>query len=348
MSPFFKKYKRTDIAGLVRVRDGETKLGELIAVPADESLPEFLETSTASFVIVGIAEDIGVLANYGKPGTARTWNSFLHSFVNIQANDFTRADMPAVIGFFSFDSLKEEIETRSVVPEEKIIEYRRAVAVIDDAVTDLIRLIVSHKKIPVVVGGGHNNSYPLIKGIATAFESGDPGGSESINCINLDAHIDYRMQEGRHSGNGFRYAKQEGFLDKYFVLGLHENYLPENILNEVTHAGDIDMVTYEDIFIREKKTWPQALKDAVKFTRQRATGIELDLDSISNVPSSAATPCGVTVREALQYVDYLASHCNVAYLHICEGIASDGYDVGKLISFVVGQFAKSYNSAGKA
>ena len=104
---------------------------------------------------------------------------------------------------------------------------------------------------------------------------------------------------------------------------------------------DIDMLTYEDIFIKEKKTWSECLKDGARFTRQLATGVELDVDGISNIPSSAATPGGVSVREALQYVDYLASHSHIAYLHICEGIASSDNGVGKLISSIVSQFIKS-------
>jgi arginase family enzyme len=41
---------------------------------------------------------------------------------------------------------------------------------------------------------------------------------KTINAINFDAHSDFRILEGRHSGNGFSYAYEEGFLKKYFVL----------------------------------------------------------------------------------------------------------------------------------
>ena len=94
---------------------------------------------------------------------------------------------------------------------------------------------------------------------------------------------------------------------KYFALGIHENYIPNGILKEVNENIDIDFITFEDIFIRQKKTWQQALKDAGDFIRgERYIGIELDLDSIAHVPASAATPCGITTREALQYVAHMA------------------------------------------
>ena len=344
MFQYFLPCKKSDIAARVCVRSGETKLGELITVPDDASLLSFLQETSSRFVVLGVAEDIGVLANGGKAGTAGAWDSFLSSFLNIQANDFTKADTIAVLGHFLFDELKQKIDRNAASPDGKIEEYRKAVPIIDDAVSELIQRIVASRKIPIVVGGGHNNSYPIIKGTALALT-----GSldlKGINCVNLDAHIDYRLPEGRHSGNGFRYAKQEGYLLKYFALGIHENYIPNGILKEVNENADVDFITYEDIFIGQRKTWQQALENAGNFIGIEAyTGIELDLDSIAHVPASALTPCGVSAREALQYLSFMISTLKVAYLHICEGIPSnDNALVGKLISHMVITFVKEYHN----
>jgi formiminoglutamase len=43
-----------------------------------------------------------------------------------------------------------------------------------------------------VIGGGHNNSYPLIKGTAKGWHKAGVIPLAQINCINLDAHADYR------------------------------------------------------------------------------------------------------------------------------------------------------------
>jgi len=340
MTQYFQLCKKSDIAQITRSRPGETKLGETIDVPHEPYLHTFLQNTPALFVILGIAEDIGVLANNGVGGTAFTWNSFLRSFVNIQDNEFTQAKTIAIIGHFSFDQLKESITAKSTNPEDKVSEFRKAVTTIDESVAEVIQLIVSFGKIPVVIGGGHNNCYPIIKGSAIALRESDV--SRNINCVNLDAHTDYRQQEGRHSGNGFRFAKQEGYLNGYFALSIHENYIPNLILKEINVSKDIRYSTYEDIFVRQKKSWKQALDDVKEFLgKESFTGIELDLDSIEFTPSSAATPCGVSSREAMQYLHEVSSHCRVAYLHVCEGIATDNGLVGKLISYLVGQFVKS-------
>ena len=343
MFQYFLPSKKSDIAGRVRVRSGETKLGELIKVPEDAPLHSFLKETSARFIILGIAEDIGVLANGGQAGTAGAWDSFLSSFLNIQANDFTKTDTIAVIGHFSFDELKEKIEKSAVGSNSKVEEYRKGVPIIDDAVSELIQLIVASHKTPIVIGGGHNNAYPIIRG--TALGLAGSGNSKGINCVNLDAHIDYRLAEGRHSGNGFRYAKEQGYLVKYFALGIHENYIPNGILTEVNENEDIDFITYEDIFIRQRKTWAEALNEVGKFLSSNTyTGIELDLDSIEHLPASAATPCGVSPRETLQYIDRMSVHHKIAYVHICEGIpSSDDGLVGKLIGYIVSSFIKAYD-----
>ena len=169
MFQYFLPCKKSDIAARIRVRSGETKLGELINVPEDTPLLSFLQDTPARFVVVGIAEDIGVLANGGHAGTAAAWDSFLLSFLNIQANDFTKADTIAVLGHFSFDELKQKIERKAASLDDTLEEYRKAVPIIDDAVSVLIQRIVASGKTPIVVGGGHNNSYPIIKGTALAL-----------------------------------------------------------------------------------------------------------------------------------------------------------------------------------
>jgi formiminoglutamase len=336
----FIPFTKTQLNELVKKRANETKFGETIDVPQGESIGSFLKNTDARFVLFGIAEDIGVLANYGNAGTAKAWHSFLPPFLTIQANDFTQTNL-AIVGHFSFDELKESINRNFNNQETKIQEYRNAVTLIDNAVVELVQLIVSCKKIPIVIGGGHNNSYPIIKGTSLALKS-------TINCINVDAHIDYRRAEGRHSGNGFRYAKKEGFLKKYFVVGLHENYIPQPIIDEIEKDGEVNFITYESIFVRQEKNWQQSLEEAAQFVDSNSTiGLELDLDAIENISSSAMSPSGIFALEARQYVSIISSKSKIAYLHICEGIPSNetsAKTVGKLISYLVSDFFKSFQS----
>ena len=216
----FKFYNKHDILSLTKIRRFETKLGERIHCPGDRPQLELsLQQSTAKYVLVGIPEDIGVKANHGVGGTDSVWVPFLSSFLNIQSNDFVVGDELLLLGHFDFGDMKYLIEQNAHNHEERIDAYRHAVITIDDEVEELVKQITAHDKIPIVIGGGHNNSYPLIKGSAKGLHKADKIPLAQINCINLDAHADFRPVEGRHSGNGFRYAEEDGYLQKYCVVG---------------------------------------------------------------------------------------------------------------------------------
>lgn len=343
-----KVYSKQDILSLTKIRRFETKVGERLYTIKDISqLEESIDQSPAKYVLFGIPEEIGVKANHGNGGTETAWIPFLQSFFNVQSNDFFSGDDILMLGHFDFGDMKWLIDNNAHGQEEKIDAYRHAVITIDEEVESLVKIITSFNKIPIVIGGGHNNAYPLIKGSAKGLNKAGLIPMAQINAINLDAHTDYRPSEGRHSGNGFRYAEEDGYLQKYCAIGIHENYLPQNVWLDIVNNPFLDFITYEDIFIHEKRNFIQAIAHATGFTEDNYTGIELDLDAIEQVLSSAATPSGISPLHARQYINFAAIDSKVAYLHICEGATqlSDGRkdeSTGKLISYLVTDFVKSH------
>ena len=349
----FRMFHRSDILALTHLRRFETKLGEIVQCdPGKKTLEEAIATSSASYVIFGIAEDIGVKANLGRPGADSAWFSFLDAFLNIQSNDFLSGENILVAGYFDFSEEQKLINVNAATEEEKIQAYRILVSRIDDEVEELVKTVTQLGKIPVMIGGGHNNAYPAIKGAAKGLYKAEQIPLAQINCINLDAHADYRPAEGRHSGNAFRYADDDGYLNKYCVVGIHENYLQQNVWVDIVNNPFMDCITFEDIFIHEKKSFIQAVSHAAGFTEDNFTGIELDLDSIERTLSSAFTPCGISTLHARQYLNYVAMDSKVAYVHICEGatrLATGETDpsTGKLISYLVSDFIKAHSTVKK-
>ncbi len=346
----FKSYTKQDVLSLVKIRRFETKLGERIQVLNDtSSIVDSIKNLTARYVIIGIPEDIGVQANYGTGGSSTAWLSFLQAFLNIQSNDFLEGSEVALIGHFDFGDIQFVIDKNAHTEEEKIEAYRHAVNTIDEEVEGLVKQITAHGKVPIIIGGGHNNAYPIIKGSAKGLLQSQKINLAQINCVNLDAHTDYRPLEGRHSGNAFRYAEEDNFLQKYCVVGIHENYLPQNVWVDIVNNPFIDCITYEDIFIHEKRNFRQAVSHAIEFTEDNYAGVELDLDSIQNVLSSACSPSGISVLHARQYVNLCAAHVKTAYLHICEGATrlnngNTNDSTGKLLSYLVSDFIKMHDA----
>jgi formiminoglutamase len=207
-----KTYTWEEILQLTSCRPGETKLGEGMEIlqGTDE-----MAGSESRFVLLGICEDIGVRANLGTGGAHTAWQDALRSLVNVQFTE--KLAHVALLGFLDFSKemqLSKELDPKEPADLKKL---RELVQEVDEAVAETVSAIFAAGKKPILIGGGHNNSYPILK----AF-SGTRGGP--VNVINLDAHADFRALEGRHSGNGFSYAFHENLLNKYAVIGLHENY----------------------------------------------------------------------------------------------------------------------------
>ena len=347
----FKFYIKEDILSITKTRRFETKIGERVCtLDKQGEWPQVLTNSKAKYVIVGIPEDIGVMANYGTGGTDTAWLPFLSSFLNMQSNDFLVGDEILVLGHFDFGDIKYLIDSNAYNQDELINAYRHALEIIDAEVEDILKVIASCKKIPIVIGGGHNNSYPIIKGVAKGLYKAGVTPLSQINCINLDAHTDFKAAQGRHSGNGFKYAEEDGYLGKYCIVGVHENYIPQSVLMEIHNNPFIDYITYEEIFIHERKNFIQAIAHATGFTEDTYSGIELDVDCIENALSSATSPSGISVLQARQYITFIAQNAKAAYLHICEGATqlADGRkneNTGKLISYLVSDFVKELSQS---
>ena len=331
----------SDLAKITNHRSGEIKFGEkMFTVPKYGSPSTFLESCEAKYVLVGIPEDIGVRANLGRPGTHSAWESALKSIANIQHNRFCKGNRILVLGQVD---VSEEMKLAENFDYQKVddrLQLCKLVEKVDKNVTHIICTIVKAGKIPIIIGGGHNNAYGTIKG--TALAKGKP-----INAINFDAHSDFRILEGRHSGNGFSYAYEEGFLKKYFIFGLHESYTSKSVLDLIKKTDErVKYNTYDSIKISKEKSFDQELLNGLSHIKSDFFGIEIDLDSLPNVPSSAMTMSGFSVEEVRNFIHYFGKNKNAAYLHICEGApdlaeAKNSHLVGKLIAYLITDFVKA-------
>ncbi len=334
-------FRQSDLAKVTNFRSGEIKFGEkMLTVPKGIDPETFMKSCDAPYVLFGIPEDIGVRANYGRPGTASAWESSIKSIVNIQHNRFCKGNRILVLGSLDVKQEMEEVVGLDFNLIDDRAKLSSLVERIDKEVAHIIFTIVKSGKTPIIIGGGHNNAYGNIKG--TALANGKP-----INAINFDAHSDFRILEGRHSGNGFSYAFEEGFLKKYFIFGLHESYTSKSVLDVIKKLDDrVRYNTYDEVNIRKEKDFDEELVGALAFIKTDKFGIEIDLDALPNIASSAMTMSGYSVEETRLFVNYFAKHPNAAYIHICEGAPDLGEEknnhlIGKLIGYLVTDFVKA-------
>ncbi|WP_282135899.1 formimidoylglutamase [Seonamhaeicola maritimus] len=322
---------------LLNKRQGESKFGQHIKLLTRISnIYEQLNNLDVKYVIFGVPEDVGVIANLGKTGTAKAWEASLKVLLNIQSNKYTKAKEVLILGHLNFSDEMEQISKLDVTKKRDLKKARDLVEIIDVQVTYLVSQIVMAGKKPIIIGGGHNNAYGNIKGTSLAVNT-------PISVVNFDAHSDFRPEEGRHSGNAFSYAFAEGFLNKYFVFGIHENYTSDKTLTTLNKVKAVKYNTFDSIEIRNELKFNSEMERALKHISKDAYGIEIDCDAIENITSSAMTPSGFSVNQTRKFVNYFGENENAKYLHICEAAPSKraASQVGKLITYLITDFIKS-------
>jgi formiminoglutamase len=331
--------RREDLASRVRLREGERKMGEKVwALKPVERLDDmagYVEKGVR-FALLGIPESIGPRANYGRIGAEHAWEAFLDSFLNMQSNRFLTGNEILCLGHIDTGPLQQEASRLDASRPERVEDLRALCARLDEMVAPVIEAIVQSGLTPVVIGGGHNNAYPILKGTSRGLKVN--GG---IQCVNCDPHADFRPMEGRHSGNGFSYAYSEAYLNRYFVFGLHESCNSERVMGQIEGNSDIGYSPFDDM-----NDVSSHLEMALRFLNPSPlpVGVEVDLDSISDMPSSAMTPSGFRVEEARQFVRTMASKLNTAYLHLPEGAPGpdlhNRITVGKTLAYLVLDYVK--------
>lgn len=321
-------YSKNDVQQYVQPRLGETKFGEQIQLTS--SLDE-LPQSTAKYVLLGIPEDIGIRANRGKPGAAKTWDVFLNSFLNIQVNPFNNPDQILLLGEIDCKTWMQKANSISKSDEAYYEKLGEIVSKIDKAVAEVIEKIVSAGKVPIVIGGGHNNAYGIIKGCSIALE-------KPINVANIDAHTDLRPMEFRHSGNGFTYAFAENYLNRYSIFGVHKNYTPQRIFESMDADKKIKYHLFEDCLHLTSLDKLVKMKSSLDFLKGQF-GMELDCDVIHNVNSSAVTPSGFSLNVMRSFMKLIRKH-QIHYMHICEAAPNEYTLIGKTLTYLVSDFIR--------
>lgn len=337
MSDAVIRYQAATLAAFQQLREGETRLGQALRY-ANPDLP-LAEAFTAAkqqgcaFVLLGVPEDIGPRANLGQGGSDLGWQAFIRKFINLQQNGFLDGSQILLLGELNCADLQQQSQNADLA------RLRSLCAELDGRLEAVLMAIFASDLIPIVIGGGHNNSLPLLAALAKTTQG-------AVNCINLDPHADFRLLEGRHSGNGFSYAKTQGYLDRYLVMGFHELKNSASSLAQIKAAG-VDLFSYQQLFVREQAPWPELLKLWLsQRDPQQVFGIELDTDAITGMPVSAYNSCGVSVQQAEHFVYLLASQSQSRYLHLAEaapaqhpaGLAAGMNDAGQILTALVCAF----------
>lgn len=304
----FEEYDSDLVLKFFSRRNGEERIGDFS-----------MNKANARFVILGIQESIGPLANSGFSGSENAFESFLRFFLNSQVYAGFNIDEISILGSIKHTSSFSSVEQAS----EQVVE-------LDDFVNELLDKYISENQIPIVIGGGHNNAFPLIKWSSN---------KKKVNVLNLDPHADCRETDRRHSGNSFSYAIEKGLLNEYAVLGLHEAFNNSHIRNFLIDR-QIKHSFYEDYLIGNRNLIDDATEIIESWNASKQLiGVEIDMDCIANMPSSAVSPSGWSLDQIRTYLMQIIPKIKqLAYVHFPEAAPKNELEhklVGKALTYFV-------------
>lgn len=322
----------------VQRRKGEEKLGEHLRILEGPDWAASLHrwvNDGVRYALIGIPESLGPMANLGRCGSEHAWPAFLQAFLNLQHNAYLNGKSMVCLGTIQTAAINADAKRLDRQHPGSIDRLRQLCRKLDQQVSPVLEKVFATGATPIIIGGGHNNAYPLIRAAALGLER-----SGGIGCVNVDAHADLRPLEGRHSGNSFHYAIQDGYLSRYFIVGLHEVYATQAMLDIMAVNEQIGFSRFDPGESPRKR-----LDQVIEFFDEPflPLGIEIDLDAIVGMPSSARTPSGYTLDQIRAFLRALASRRRLYYLHLPEGAPDPDSPVqmqqtGKSLAYLVSDF----------
>ncbi|AQP99491.1 arginase [Pseudoalteromonas aliena] len=343
-----KVYDESAVTALCSTRANEKKAWQTMALLDTQVNVQQALVDAAQFgiryVLLGICEDIGPKANLGNGGANQAWSAFLKRFLNQPHNQFITTQKVLLLGEVNVDDLMAQSNLLDNQQPQQLTQLRALCQQLDERVESVLSLIFKAGLEPIIIGGGHNNCLGIIRALSKHKNT-------PINAINFDPHADFRECEGRHSGNGFRYAYNEKHLNNYHVIGLHElknNQATITAMNEANFKFN----SYQAIQVKREVTLTQAINNALNCFDEAPLGVEVDLDSITGMPVSAYTCCGFSVSDTEHFVHLAAKKRQSTYLHLCEaapsqhptGLDSGMQHCGQVITALVNSYIQSKES----
>ncbi|MDD3964349.1 MAG: formimidoylglutamase, partial [Synergistaceae bacterium] len=188
------------------------------------------------------------------------------------------------------------------------------------ALQEAVADVVSRGGIPLVIGGGHDLTYPGLAGLVR----GAGLKKDSLGLINVDSHLDVRTDEnGINSGTSFYRAltqlPNKALSGSAFVeFGIQELYNSPYYYNWVKKQGG-SVFTLKEVSERVMESFIQALSIVSK--KGRTVALSLDIDAVRSTEApgaSASNPSGLKAPE-LDKIAYLAGRSpQIRYLDIME------------------------------
>jgi formimidoylglutamase len=281
---------------------------------------------------LGFPEDRGIAANGGKTGAAEGPEAIRKAFYRLTPG-------------FGRDFYELLVVDLGDVPPGKSLDESH------DRLALTVKQILARNAFPIVLGGGHDLTFPGLCGLVEGLELGEG----DLGLINVDSHLDVRdLSRGITSGTPFRRALEElprrALLGRSFVeFGVQEPFNSPHYYRWVRERG-VTVMTLASIGNRPMECFLEASRIAGDGTRAVALSIDIDAVRSQEAPgASASNPRGFKAPE-LERIAYLAGRTErIRYLDLvemCPHLDENGR-TASLCADILFWFCKGFSERGR-
>lgn len=249
----------------------------------------YKDLEAATHVILGCPQDQGVARNHGRPGAAQAPAAIRQFLYKLKP---ATLDGIRIVDLGDMDT-SGDLET---------IHERQEV---------LMTALLKAGKIVIVLGGGNDISFPDASAVHTVHPD--------YIAINMDAHLDMRKSDIRHSGTPYRNLIDGGKLDPahFHEVGIQTWANSPRYLEDARSMG-VSIHTFQAI--RETGT-KQFFNDLFNNfgTAPLFVGLDMDCVRASDAPGvSASCPVGFSAYKILEFADRCRAYGNTSVFEITE------------------------------
>ena len=177
-----------------------------------------------------------------------------------------------------------------------------------DNATGMTKAVLAAGALPVMLGGDHSVTYPVVNG----FEDAEP-----LHVIHFDAHMDYApfIHDLRFTNtHTFRHVSPMEHVLSLTQVGIRSLRMAEEEVRDSIDDGNRVMTMGE--FYR---VGPQGVAGVVPRDARTYVSIDIDVLDLSLIPGCvSAEPNGMTYAELRDTLCAIAEHCNVVGLDLVE------------------------------
>ena len=229
-------------------------------------------------------------------------------------------------GYFDHDSdkvfLKYELENNRIVDVGDADVIPADVEGTFKNITDLTRMVLNSGAIPVVLGGDHAITFPVVRAYNTP-----------LHVIHFDAHIDYSPFI-----HGYKYTNSHAFRHIHHMD--HVKSLTQvgirSVRNKKSQIEDSENDGNRVIGMKEfYEMGPNGMSTLVPKEAPVYVSIDIDVLDLPLVPGCvSAEPIGMTYAELRDSLSVLAQHANIIGFDLVE--VNPQLDVGTGITSYMG------------